>query len=79
MEFLSEYGLFFAKVITIVIAIIIVIGAMAAQAMKNKSVGSVHGHIEVKNINNLFKDFEHQMKDVVLSHEAFKADEKEQK
>jgi serine protease SohB len=79
VEFLSEYGLFFAKVITVVIAIIIVIAAMAAQAMKNKSIGSVHGHIDVKNINDLFKDFEHQMKEVVLSHDDYKAEQKEEK
>ncbi len=79
MEFLSEYGLFFAKVITVVIAIIVIISAMAAQAMKNKSSGNLHGYIDIKNINDQFKDYEHQMKEVVLLHDDYKAEQKEEK
>lgn len=72
MEFISEYGLFFAKVITVVIAIIVVIAAIAAQAIKNKSSGGLNGHIDVKNINDHFKDFEDQMHAVILSDEKLK-------
>lgn len=79
MEFLSEYGLFFAKVITVVIAIIVVIAAMAAQAIKNKSMPGHHGHLDIKNLNEHYKDFEHQMKEAVLSDEAVKAAKKEEK
>jgi serine protease SohB len=79
VEFLSEYGLFFAKVITVVIAIIVVIAAMAAQAIKNKSMPGHHGHLDIKNLNEHYKDFEHQMKEAVLSDEAVKAAKKEEK
>lgn len=73
MEFLSEYGLFFFKVITIVVSIIIILIAIVAAASKNKMPGSVTGHIDVQNINKQFDDFEDQIKSVVLSDADIKA------
>ena len=61
MEFLTEYGLFFAKVITIVIAIIVVLVAITAQAVKSKGDGPIFGHIDVQNINKHFESFEEQI------------------
>ncbi len=67
MEFLSEYGLFFAKAITIVVSIVVVLVAIAAAAAKNKAPGAITGHIDVKHINKQFDDFEDQIKTAVLS------------
>ena len=79
MEFLSEYGLFFAKAVTVVVSIIIIIVAIASQAAKNKLPGVTSGHIDVKNINKQFDDFEDQIKKAVLSDFEMKALHEEQK
>ena len=78
MEFLAEYGLFFAKVLTVVVAILIIISAAAAQAIKSRS-QQMHGHVEVKNLNEQYKDYEHQMKEAVLTEDAYKTEQKEEK
>ena len=78
MDFLADYGLFFAKALTIVVAFLVVISAIAAQAMKNRS-QQMHGHIEVKKLNDQFKEYEHQMQEVLLSEEELKAKQKEEK
>lgn len=66
MEFLSEYGLFFAKAITVVISIIFVLGAVTAQAVKGKGVAHDKGHIEVRKINDVFDDYEETLQDNIL-------------
>lgn len=78
MEFLAEYGLFFAKVFTVVLGIIVVIVVAAAQAIKGRS-QVTHGHIEVKNLNDQFRDYEHQMQEAILPEDDYKTVLKEEK
>lgn len=77
MEFLSEYGLFVAKAITIVVAILIVIIVGFAASHRNK--GEADGEIEVSKLNDKFDDMEHALKASVMSEEEFKQAEKQQK
>ena len=49
MEFLSEYGLFLLKVMTIVIGIVIVMAAGAAAGRK-----ATQDHLEVENLNKKY-------------------------
>ena len=79
MEFLVEYGLFFAKAITVVIAVIIIFSSVLALAAKNKPHGTITGQIDVKKINDRFDEYENQIKHIVLSEEDYKAEEKKQK
>lgn len=77
MEFVSEYGMFLLKALTIVIAIVFVIGFIAQnkQAQKSGSQGSIQ-------FNNLTKDFEQELTELkqgLLSKEEFKAFRKAQK
>ncbi len=78
MEFLSEYGLFLAKAITIVVAIIVVIGAMVSAGQKNKAPHH-QGHIIVTNISEDLKELEDDIRKETFSKEEFKAYQKEQK
>ena len=55
LDFLYEYGLFLAKVITFVVAIIVVVG-FAMVAGQNRRHNSKAGHIEVRNLNDEFED-----------------------
>lgn len=72
MEFLSEYGLFLAKAITVVIAILVVVGAIAAQAARNRAPGHISGHIEVRNINHVFEQFEEHLQSSILDEAEIK-------
>lgn len=77
MEFLAEYGIFLAKAVTIVIAIIIVIGSIVALGGKNKK--SPEGHIEITNISEDLADIKEGMLEEVLSEDEYKVLQKEKK
>ena len=49
MSFLYENGLFAAKAITLVIAFILILAAIAASAMKNKS--DKKGELSIRNLS----------------------------
>lgn len=76
IEFLVEYGLFFAKVATFVIAAIIII-VVAVQS--NQGGTDTAGRLEVKKINERFEQMESSLRDVMLEPEAAKKWAKEQK
>ncbi|NTS76040.1 protease SohB [Catenovulum sp. SM1970] len=77
MEFLYEYGLFLAKAITLVIAIIAVLTVIAANAMKQK--GDKKGELTITNLTESFSDLKHHLQEELLSKEALKALEKKEK
>ncbi|TKB45937.1 protease SohB [Thalassotalea mangrovi] len=76
MEFLYEYGLFFAKVITFVIAIIAIIATAAGVAHKQKG---RKGELELTDLTQEFKDVEEDMATHLLDKDELKARHKEQK
>jgi serine protease SohB len=75
LEFLIDYGLFLAKVVTIVIAIIAVIAAIAA----NKGSQPDHGEITVTNISDELSELEDDIRKEVLDKEQLKDYVKQQK
>lgn len=77
MEFLTEYGLFLAKVVTIVVAIVIVITMLVAAGFKTRK--SDQGHIEINNLNENLKSVTDTLKQAVLPAEVFKQQAKELK
>ena len=52
MEFLAEYGLFFAKVLTLTLAVIAVVSVVAAAARKSTGAGE---QLSVENLNQKFE------------------------
>jgi serine protease SohB len=77
LEFLSNYGLFLAKSITIVVAVLfVVIGVVAASSRGRKE---PHGHITVTRINDEYDDHEEALKSAVLSEEELKKEHKAEK
>lgn len=76
MEFLAEYGIFLAKAITIVIAIVAVIGSIASMGGKKKT---NEGHIEISNMTDDFNEVKDGMLEELLSEEEYKALQKEKK
>lgn len=77
MEFLTEYGVFLAKAATVVVAILIVIGAVVSAGMKTKK--GPAGHIEVKHLNKEYEAMTDAIKSVALDKETLKQEGKTQK
>lgn len=77
MEFLFEYGLFLAKSVTVLAAILVVIAFIVGASQRQKE--SESGHIEVRNLNDALSSVTQSLKSVVLSPEARKLDAKQEK
>ncbi|WP_045859677.1 protease SohB [Teredinibacter purpureus] len=77
MEFLFEYGMFLAKSITLVVAIVAIVVVVAASSMKSQGQGK--GHIEVTMLNEKFDDIVEGIKSVVLDESDLKLEEKKRK
>lgn len=70
MEFLSEYGLFLAKTVTIVAAILIVMAAAVANAIRPKKEGK--GSIVVTHLNEEFDQYRNEIRKAVEDEHALK-------
>jgi serine protease SohB len=77
IELLSEYGLFLAKAITIVVAIIVVVGAIVAISARSQS--KHKEHIEVKKLNQHYEHMAMALRSAILPHKMFKKVLKDQK
>lgn len=64
MEFLSEYGLFLAQAITVVVAIgaVIILIAAAGQRQKAES----EGHLELRKLNDRYRDLRDAIREATL-------------
>lgn len=78
MDFLANYGLFFAKVLTVVIAILVVIVVAAGMRMRDKT-RTGEGHIEVRHWNNKLRKLKEALQGEVLDKSALKQLAKEEK
>lgn len=76
MEFLYEYGLFFAKVFTFVIAIIVIFATAAGAAQKQKH---KKGELEINDLSEQYADVEHHMIEHILDKDEYKQYEKDLK
>lgn len=76
MEFLSEYGLFLAKVVTAVVAIVILVGAIVAISQRSRKEGE-EGHIEVTNLNHRYEDWEDAIQYSLMNETEYKKHHKE--
>ncbi|MEC8471132.1 MAG: protease SohB, partial [Pseudomonadota bacterium] len=78
MEFLSEYGMFVAKVVTTVIAIIVVISVVSASGGRGRRAGK-KGTVRVSKLNDHFEELRESLREVVLDKESLKSLRKEEK
>lgn len=76
MEFLYEYGMFLAKAVTIVVAIIAVVIVVLASTVKHKS---DKGELRITNLSEELAELKHDLKAELLSKKQFKAYEKQLK
>ncbi|NNC55837.1 MAG: protease SohB, partial [Pseudomonadales bacterium] len=71
LEFLSEYGMFFAKVVTFVIAAFLIIGAIASAS--HRPVADKSGVLHVKKLNEKYEGMEHAIRSMVMDPASLKA------
>ena len=77
MEFLTEYGIFLAKAITIVVAVMIIVGTIVSAGSRTRK--GADGHIEVKHLNKELDAMTDAIKSVALDKEVLKQECKSQK
>ena len=77
MEYLAEYGVFLAKTLTLLIALLIAVAGIAALATRNRP--SHEGHIEVKCINDKLDDLVDDLKASILTEDDYKKYQKQLK
>lgn len=78
MEFLSEFGMFLAKAVTIVFAIIVVIGVAASSGQRGKKAGK-RGAIKVTRLNEHFEELREALREAVLDKDSLKTVHKDEK
>jgi serine protease SohB len=74
LEFLSQYGLFLAKSVTVVVAILFVVAGLAALSSRQKR--EQEGHIEVEPLNKKYEDMAETIKSEILTHDELKKEHK---
>ena len=78
MEYLIQYGMFLAKAVTIVVAIVIVVGAIAASGNRQRKTGR-KGQIKVTHLNEHFDDMKDTLRYSVLAKDQLKQIHKDEK
>ncbi|CBL45255.1 Peptidase family S49 [gamma proteobacterium HdN1] len=76
-EFFTEYGMFLAKTITVVVAFMMLFGTLASFSARNRHISK--GRISINFINDDLEDMKEILKGNILTKEDLKKDEKEQK
>ena len=77
MEFIVDYGLFLAKTATLLVALVALIGFIAATLMRQRSLSPEH--IEVKPLNDRYRETSNVLRGAMLSKTAAKKLQKEDK
>jgi len=76
LEFLFEYGLFFAKTLTFVAAFIVIVGVVVSSAQQSKH---EDGELKITHLNEKYEDFKLSLDHMMLDKEDIKAQEKVEK
>lgn len=78
MEFIYEYGLFLAKAVTFVAAILVLVTGLVALGQRQRT-EQHEGHIEIKNLNDRYKHIGETIRHVVTDDETLKLARKAEK
>ena len=77
MEFLYEYGLFLAQAVTLVVAILLVVAGVFALGSRQRH--EPEGHVEIRKLNDRYKDIHDSLQAEVFGEEVAKQKHKEEK
>lgn len=70
MEFLAEYGMFFAKLMTTLVVLLFIAGGIFVISLRSRS--GMDGHLEIKNLNQKFENMNLLLKSQILPKKEFK-------
>lgn len=76
MQFLMEYGLFLAKITTIVVSILVIIAFAFAMALKDKE---DRPRLRIKKINDKYDRYTNRINEMILDRKDYKKFKKQQK
>ncbi|MCB1778029.1 MAG: protease SohB [Candidatus Competibacteraceae bacterium] len=79
MEFLSEYGLFLAKAVTIVAAVLIIVGGIVALIARSSGQPEAQGRLDIRHLNENYDRMALALKSAILPKKALKQLHKERK
>ena len=79
IAFLSEYGMFLAKAVTIVVAFMFIIGGIAATASRGKGKADADGDLKVRHLNDDFDELKDAIEYQVIPEEQRKKIRKEKR
>jgi serine protease SohB len=71
LDYLYDYLLFFAQSVTVVVAVLLILSAMAALGMKRQQ-QSGQGHLEIKKLNDQLNHLKDSLRQAVLPQAQFK-------
>ena len=79
IEFLSEYGLFLAKTVTLVVAVLIVVGGIVMLLRRGDGLAEGRGRLQVRHLNETYDNMALTLKEATLPKKAFKQYQKAEK
>lgn len=79
MEFLLEYGMFLAKSVTLVLAVLVALGGAVALLTQGRGAPESKGRLEIRYVNADYADMELALHSVILPKKALKALAKQRK
>ena len=71
LDYFYDYLLFLAQAVTVVVAVLLILSAMASLGMKRQQQGS-HGHLEIRKLNDRLNSLKDSLRQAVLPHAQFK-------
>ncbi len=77
MQFLAEYALFLAKIVTIVALVVLLVGAATAFSRRHR--GPERGHLEITSLNGKYEEMSRSLAEALLSREETRQRRKEEK
>lgn len=79
MEFLTEYALFLAKVVTFVVAVVVILSVVVSAARKDRNESGFDGELKVHRLNDSYRKLKDSLQSRLLPEQERKDWEKEQK
>ena len=79
MEFLSEYGMFLAKAVTIVAAVLVMVGGVVVLMARGSGQPESRGRLDIRHLNDDYDGMALALKAATLPKKAFKQFQKEHK
>lgn len=76
MEFLADYGMFLAKLLTLLLAVLVVIAAITGRMQQRRVETPTPGNLEVRRLNDDYERAALTIKSAMLSKKAIKAERK---